>query len=161
MIDENTTATTAEICLVVGFTKQRLGQLESQGVVTRAGRDAWPLASTVRALITDARARSDAHSASRARLDDLRASREKLKLLKECREVVYTREFDEFGLAVYAAHVRHYGPLAARIGGRDLAVRQRAEKELMAAQQGLSDELKRLGEAIKDGESRNVSLPKI
>jgi hypothetical protein len=115
------------------------------------GRDAWPLVATMNSLLTDARQRSDAHSAARARLDDLRASREKLRLMKECREVCYTKEFDEFGLAVYAAHVRHYGPLAARIGGRDLAVRQRAEKELMAAQQGLSDELKRLGGAIKEG----------
>jgi hypothetical protein len=151
MIDENTTATTAEICLVAGFTKQRLGQLESQGVVTRSGRDQWPLAATVRAILSDARARSDAHSGARARLDDLKAQRAKLRLMKECREVCRVSEFEDFCLAVYGAHVKHYGPLAARIGGRDLALRKLAEKELGDAQQGLSDEMKRLGEAIKEG----------
>ena len=72
--------------------------------------------------------------------------------MKECGEVCRAAEFDEFGLAVYAAHVRHYGPLAARIGGRDLAVRQIApRRNWWIAQQGLSDELKRLGEALKEG----------
>jgi hypothetical protein len=151
MIDDTTTATTNEICRLSAITKQHLGRLEANGIVRRSGRDQWPLVATMNSLLTDARQRSDAHSASRARLDDLRASREKLRLMKECREVVYVKEFDEFSLAVYGAHVTHYGPLAARIGGRDLAVRQRAEKELMAAQQGLSDELKRLGDGIKAG----------
>jgi hypothetical protein len=153
MIDDTTTATTNEICKLAAITKQHLGRLEANGIVRRLGRDAWPLVATMNSLLTDARQRSDAHSQARARLDDLKAQREKLKLMKECREVCRVSEFEEFCLSVYGAHVKHYGSLAARIGGRDLAVRRLAQKELDIAQQGLSDEMMRLGEALKEGKS--------
>jgi hypothetical protein len=118
----------------------------------RLGPNKWPLVATIKALFADARRRSSEYSEAKARFERLKAERERLKLMKEGGEVCYTRELDEFGLAVYAAHVKFYGPLAARIGGRDLALRRLAQKELDIAQQGLSDEMKRLGDAIKDKE---------
>ena len=148
MIDEQTTATTTEICLLAGFTKQRLGQLESQGVVTRSGRDRWPLVATVRALLTDARARSDAHSQARARLDNLKAQREKLRLMKECREVCYVSEFKELTDQVAFSVLNRLSPLPAQIGGRDLKLRQLVDAKLRDAQNLMSEDMLKLSEQL-------------
>jgi hypothetical protein len=151
MIDEQTTGTTAEICLLAGFTKQRLGQLESQGVVTRSGRDQWLLPATIRALIADARARADAHSASRARLDDLRASREKLKLMKESGEVCYMSEFIEAGDNLVYVVQNRLAPLPAQIGGRDVKLRQLVDAKLRDAQNLMSADMRKLADELDKG----------
>jgi hypothetical protein len=68
MIDDKTIATTAEICSLVGFTKQRLGGLERDAVVQRVGRDAWPLVATIRKLFEHAKAQRSAQSEARSKL---------------------------------------------------------------------------------------------
>jgi hypothetical protein len=146
-----TEITSAELQQLSGYAKASITELEQAGVIKRLGKNSWPLGAVTQ-LIYHLRERGRRSADDdRTRFEKSRADRERLKLMKECGEVCRTAEFDEFGLAVYAAHVRHYGPLAARIGGRDLALRKIAEKELGIAQQGLSDELKRLGEALKEG----------
>jgi hypothetical protein len=162
MIDEQTTASTNEICLMAGFTKQRLGQLESQGVVTHAGRDAWPLAATMRSLLSDARARSDAHSASRARLDDLRAAREKLKLMKESGEVCYMHEFMEAGDQLVYVVQNRLAPVPGQVGGRDLTLRKLVEDKLRAAQNLMSEDMLKLANELDKGTgkaSRRGTIP--
>ena len=106
------------------------------------GRDA------TRALIEDARARSEAHSSARSKLEQLKAAREELRLKKECNEVVYRREFDQLVDAVAFAVLKHDPPLPSRIGGRDLELRRRCEIEVRIAQQGLSDEMKRMADNL-------------
>jgi phage terminase Nu1 subunit (DNA packaging protein) len=150
MIDEQTTATTTEICLLAGFTKQRLGKLESQGIVTRLGRDQWPLATTMRALLSDARERSEAHSAARAELDKLRTAREQLKLKKECSEVVYLHEFQTAIDAVAFSVLQRLAPLASRIGKQDLALRRLVEGEVRAAQALMSSDMKAQADALEN-----------
>jgi hypothetical protein len=150
MIDEQTTATTREVCLLAGFTKQRLGKLESQGVVTRIGRDAWPLATTMRAIFSDARERSEAHSAAKVHLDKLRAAREELRLKKECNAVVKLSDFQEGIDAMAYVVLKHLAPLPSRLGGRDLAERKRVDAELRIAQQGMSDELKAMAQKMEE-----------
>jgi hypothetical protein len=118
MIDDQTTATTAEICLLAGFSKQRLGKLEDAGIVKRTSKDQWPLAATMQELLKDARERSDAHGAARAKLDSLRAQREGLKLQRECNDLVRLSEFKTAIDAVAFCVLKHLDPLPSRIGGR-------------------------------------------
>ena len=148
MIDAKTEVSTRELCEIADLTKGRLSQLENAGIIKRSGRDRWRLVETTRALIEDARARSEAHSAARSKLEQLRAAREELRLKKECNEVVYRREFDQLVDAVAFAVLKHYSPLPSRIGGRDLELRRRCEIEVRIAQQGLSDEMKRMADNL-------------
>lgn len=150
MVDDQTTATTAEICLLAGFSKQHLGKLEAGGIVKRTAKDQWPLAATVRALIGDANARAAAHSASRARLDDLRAQREQLKLQRECFALVKRSDFEEGIDAMAHVVLKHLSPLPARLGGRNLAERKRVDAELRIAQRGMSDELKLMAQKMEE-----------
>jgi hypothetical protein len=148
MIDAKTEVSTRELCEIADLTKGRLSQLENAGIIKRSGRDRWSLVETTRALIEDARARSEAHSAARSKLEQLKAAREELRLKKECNEVVYRREFDQLVDAVAFAVLKHYSPLPSRIGGRDLELRRRCEIEVRIAQQGLSDEMKRMADNL-------------
>ena len=148
MIDAKTEVSTRELCEIADLTKGRLSQLENVGIIRRSGRDRWRLVETTRALIEDARARSEAHSAARSKLEQLKAAREELRLKKECNEVVYRREFDQLVDAVAFAVLKHYSPLPSRIGGRDLELRRRCEIEVRIAQQGLSDEMKRMADNL-------------
>lgn len=150
MIDEQTTATTAEVCLLAGFTKQRLGALEGQGIVTRLGRDQWALAATMRAILTDARARSEAHSAARARLDQVKIEREQLRLAREAGTLVRLSEFSEAIDGVAYCVLKHLAPLPSRLGGRDLVARKRVEAELRIAQQGMSDEMAQMAAKLAE-----------
>ena len=149
MIDEQTTASTAEICLLAGFTKQRLGKLESQGIVTRRGRDQWPLAATMRALLADARVRSEAHSATRAKLDELRAQREQLRIQRESHDLVRLADFTAAITAVAGAVLKHLSPLSAQIAGRDVALGRRVDDHVRRAQQGISDDLGALADQME------------
>ena len=148
MIDAKTEVSTRELCEIADLTKGRLSQLENAGIIRRSGRDRWRLVETTRALIEDARARSEVHSAARSKLEQLKAAREELRLKKECNEVVYRREFDQLVDAVAFAVLKHYSPLPSRIGGRDLELRRRCEIEVRIAQQGLSDEMKRMADNL-------------
>ena len=148
MIDAKTEVSTRELCEIADLTKGRLSQLENAGIIKRSGRDRWRLVETTRALIEDTRARSEAHSAARSKLEQLKAAREELRLKKECNEVVYRREFDQLVDAVAFAVLKHYSPLPSRIGGRDLELRRRCEIEVRIAQQGLSDEMKRMADNL-------------
>jgi phage terminase Nu1 subunit (DNA packaging protein) len=85
MIDAKTEVSTRELCEIADLTKGRLSQLENAGIIKRSGRDRWRLVETTRALIEDARARSEAHSAARSKLEQLKAAREELRLKKEQR----------------------------------------------------------------------------
>jgi hypothetical protein len=150
MIDEKTTATTAEICLLAGFTKQRLGQLESQGVVTRDARDQWLLAATMKALLSDARERSDAHSAAKTKLEQLKAASLELRLKKECHELVYRSELQQANDALVFSVLNRLAPLPAKIGGRDLTLRRRVEEELRIAQNLMSSDMLAQAEALEN-----------
>jgi hypothetical protein len=147
-----TTITSEQLRQLTGYSKAQLVELEQSGLIWRDAKNTWPIEAVTR-IVARLRERgrrpaNDEHS----RFEKARADRERLKLMKEVREVCYVREFAEFVDAVYAAHVKHYGPVASRIGGRDLALRRLAEQELAVAQQGLSDEMKRLGDALAEGD---------
>ena len=150
MIDDKTTATTAEICLLAGFSKQHLGKLERAGIVKRAVKDQWPLAATMRALIEDANARAAAHSASRAKLDDLRAKREALKLQRECHDLVRRSEFETAIDFTAFTVLRHLDPVPARLAGRDLTLRRRCEAELRTARAGMAKDMRTQADSLKD-----------
>jgi hypothetical protein len=130
--------------------REQISRLEKQGVIERLPDGGFDLdASRVKYLrhLRERRPTGD----HRKSFEQSRAAREKLKLMRESREVCYVHEFAEFVDAVGAAHFKHYGPVASRIGGTDLALRRRAEQELRTAQQGLSDEMKRLGSELAGG----------
>jgi hypothetical protein len=149
------TISTEELRLLTKYAKASITELEQAGVIKRDGPNAWPLPDTLAKLVTylRERVRRTAVSDDKRTWEKARAAREKLRLMKESREVCFVKEFMEFVDAVYGAHVKHYGPVAARIGQRDVALRRLAEKELAVAQQGLSNEMKRLGKALEDGEA--------
>jgi hypothetical protein len=83
MIDENVEVSAAEICLLSGYVKSRLGQLESIGIIKRSRKDCWPLAATMRALIEHARARSAAYSEAKGRIEVARAKALELRIARE------------------------------------------------------------------------------
>jgi hypothetical protein len=102
----------------------------------------------MRALLADARGKSDAHSAARARLESVRAQREELRLKREAHELCRTAEFDTAVDFIAGSYLRHYGAVPARFFPHDLMARRRLEDELRIAQTGVADDCQRQSESL-------------
>src|SRR5215207_11279176 len=89
-MDTDTTATTAQLSELTGFTKQYLHTLEQEGVVSRIGRDQWLLAPTIRSLIAHLRSenRRGQRGLANARLADMKAQALAVRLQRETNELV-------------------------------------------------------------------------
>jgi hypothetical protein len=127
MIDDSTIATTAEILLLADFSKQRLSQLEQAGVVKRAAKDSWPLATTIKALFADARQRSQEYSEANAKLENLKVAREKLKLAKESRDVVPASDIETLLIFFTGRLLPFLSAFPIHVAGPDLALRRKVE----------------------------------
>ena len=143
-----TTITSEELRRLTSYSKAQLVELEQAGIIERAAKNTWSI-GTVTKIVARLRERGRRPvDDDRARFEAARAAREELRLKKECNEVVYRREFDQLVDAVAFAVLKHYSPLPSRIGGRDLELRRRCEIEVRIAQQGLSDEMKRMADNL-------------
>ena len=69
---------------------------------------------------------------------------------RECHDLVKRSDFEEASDAVAYVVLKHLAPLPSRLGGRDLAERKRVEAEVRIAQQGMSDEIKAMGEKMAE-----------
>jgi hypothetical protein len=147
-----TIATATALAAHLFCSREAITRLEKQHVLERLPAGGYDLDDCRRRVLEHLRQRKPSGE-HRKSFEQSRAARERLKLMKETREVCYTREFAEFTDAVAAAHFKHYGPVSSRIGGTDLTLRRRAEQELRTAQQGLSDEMKRLADELAEGKA--------
>ena len=139
MIDNSTTATTAEILLLIDLSKQRLSQLEQAEIIRRIDKDKWPLVATIKALLADARRRSSEFSEAKARLERIKADRERLKLMRETKEVVPASDLTAFIDFMAGTILPVLGALPARLSGRDRELHRRAQRVVIEAQQQISD----------------------
>jgi hypothetical protein len=95
------TITSEELRRLTNYSKAQLVELEQGGIIERAAKNTWPI-ETVTKIVARLRERGQRPvDDDCSRFEASRAAREKLKLMKEAGEVCYTREFDEFALAVY------------------------------------------------------------
>jgi hypothetical protein len=158
MITAETVATSGEICALVGFSKQRLGALERDGVIRRSGQNAWPLVETIGKLFEHARAQRSAISESRARFEAARAKREEQRAEREANRAQRKRD-DEFDLAwrtCWYVLVSKLVAVPARCS-RDAAVRATIERELDVARNEVCNEFERQSEALaQTGEAAPV-----
>jgi hypothetical protein len=145
--DQETTATTAQICALAGFTQQRLAALEREGIVHRVGRSQWPLVKTINQIFEHLRARRDAVDQSRAQWQQARLERERLRVEREAHNLVPMTEFDDAWTFVV-------GTLTAKLAGvpsrcsRDLALRRVIEQEINQARHEACDEYERHAAAL-------------
>jgi len=156
IFDDSTMASTADICRLAGFTKQRLSALEHEGVVRRAGRGEWPLVATLNALFENLRTQRDAVSDTRREWEKVKVERERLRIDRERHEVVDRGEFT-------AAWTICWGIVVAKLVGvparctRDLQMRQTIGHELNLARHEACDEFERQAEALEtSGEAAAV-----
>jgi hypothetical protein len=159
MITAETVATSAEICALAGFSKQRLGALEREGVIRRSGSNCWPLLETIGKLFEHARAQRSAISESRARWEAARAKREEQRAEREANRAQRKRD-EEFDLAwrtCWHIVVAKLTAVPARCS-RDLQMRQTIEREIDTARSEASDEFERQSESLaQSGEAAAVS----
>jgi len=142
MIDEKTTASTAEICLLAALTPQRLSQVEREGVVQRAGRDEWPLVATVRRLFDDARSRRTA-SAARLRWEEARAEMEQLKVQQRRGELCRLEDAAALLEETLGSLMSDLDALPARFT-RDLSERRRLDALIVEARNNWARRLREL-----------------
>jgi hypothetical protein len=149
MITAETVATSAEICALCAFSKQRLGALEREGIVRRSGQNAWPLVETIGKLFEHARAQRSAISEARARWEAARAKREEQRAEREASRAQRKRdeEFDLAWKACWHILVSKLVAVPARCS-RDGAVRGVIERELDVARHEACDEFERQSEAL-------------
>jgi hypothetical protein len=134
-IDNKTTCTTKQIALLTGLSKQRLGQLEGEGAVARIDRDAWPLVATVKAVLAHANraTRAKALADQELRVMTARADAAELRLQQQRNELVRPDVVRAEILSELGPFFDDLSGAPARIGGRDLEIRRRAETVLVEA----------------------------
>ena len=151
MIDDSTAATSAEVCALAGFTKQRLGALERDGIVQRNGRDSWPLVTTIRKIFEDMRAKRNEASAADARWRNARARDQEIKTAQRLGKLVDVDEI-YFAMETLAGLVRsEHVSLAARCT-RDLALRRAIDLEVNAMDTRIADKLEALAKRLSPRE---------
>jgi len=145
----NTTVSTAEICDLTGFTKQYLHALEHDGVVSRIGRDQWPLAPTIRSLIAHLRSenRRGQRGVANARLADMKAQALAVRLQRETNELVSYDQVQEALDMVLGTLITGLMSVPARCT-RDVGLRRIIETEIDAARLAACAEYKRHAEAL-------------
>jgi hypothetical protein len=157
-IDDATTASTAELCLLLGCTKGHIAHLARDGVIAQTDRNEWPLAKTVRAIVEHMKAQRSAISESRARWEAARAKREEQRAEREANRAQRKRD-EEFDLAwktCWHILVSKLVAVPARCS-RDAVVRATIERELDAARNEVCNEFERQSEALaQTGEAAPV-----
>jgi hypothetical protein len=148
MITPETTATSTEICALAGFSPQRLGVLEREGVIRRSGPNRWPLVETISKLFEHLRSQRKAVSASRARWEQAKAKREELRIQRESNELVRRDEFAAAWQICNGILNRHLHGVASRCT-RDIALRQVIEDELAKAVNAGCDEFEKQAASLE------------
>jgi hypothetical protein len=158
-IDQTTECTTAELRAIVDLTPGRLSQLESAGVIKRLDKDRWPLVATVRALLTEARARTVGLSEARVRLEHARAKAMELRTAREAGELAPTQEWFDGMKLVTGKIVAALVGLPARYT-RDLGERSRLDGMISQLRTDVADwieaEAASLEEAAKKSARRRA-----
>jgi hypothetical protein len=93
--DDSTLASTAQICELANFSRQRLNALQAEGIVRPTGRGEWPLVATLNALFEHLRTQRNAVSDTRREWERVKVERERLRIDRERHEVVDRSEFDD------------------------------------------------------------------
>ncbi|MBY0362986.1 MAG: hypothetical protein K2X45_13865 [Phreatobacter sp.] len=121
----------ATFAALLNLTDRRVRQLVAAGLVQQSGRGQIALATSVQAIIADAREAREAAplTVARARLADARARRAELDNLRADRELMDVAEAVALFQELAGVVVAGLSALPARIGGRDIGLRHRVEKE--------------------------------
>jgi len=148
-MDADTTATTAQLSELTGFSKQYLHTLEQERVVSRIGRDQWLLAPTIRSLIAHLRSenRRGQRGVANARLADMKAQALAVRLQRETNELVPFDQVQEALDMVLGTLITGLMSVPARCT-RDVGLRRIIETEIDAARLAACAEYKRHAEAL-------------
>lgn len=152
MIDINTEVSTTELCALADLSKQRISQLEGAGIIRRNAKDTWPLQATMRALFTDARARSAAHSEAKGRMEIARAKALELKVAREEGKVAPLQEWFDSLTTIIGKVVVALDAFAPRLS-RNVEERRRVDDLIRELRTNVADwlaaEATRLEEVAK------------
>ncbi|WP_334359211.1 MULTISPECIES: hypothetical protein [unclassified Bradyrhizobium] len=155
----NATASTAEICQLTGFTKQYLHALEQDGIVSRIGRDQWPLAPTIRSVITHLRSenRRGQRGVADARLADMKTQALAVRLQRETNDLVPYSQVQEALDLILGTLVTGLMSVPARCT-RDVGLRRIIETEIDAARLAACAEYRRHADSLrKTGKAAGLS----
>jgi phage terminase Nu1 subunit (DNA packaging protein) len=151
MIDPTLTATTAEMVAATGLSASYLGRLERDGIVSRNGRDDWPLVKSVNAIIGYLRRENRKSGRTEADLRLIKAKARSIEL-RNAKDEHQLVEMEE----VVAVIDRVIGLMVSRLAGlparctRDVELRRTIEEEINAARQAVADECAKQAASLDD-----------
>lgn len=147
--NHTTIATATALAAHLFCSREAITRLQKQHILERLPAGGYDLDDCRRRVLEHLRQRKPAGE-DRRRFERARAEREELRIRRECHDLVKLSDFMEGIDAVAYVVLKHLAPLPSRLGGRDLAERKRVEAEVRIAQQGMSDEIKAMGEKMAE-----------
>jgi hypothetical protein len=144
-----TVATATALAAHLFCSREAITRFEKQHILERLPDGGYDLDDCRRRVLEHLRQRKPVGE-DRRRFERARAEREELRIRRECHDLVKRSDFEEGIDAVAYVVLKHLAPLPSRLGGRDLAERKRVEAEVRIAQQGMSDEIKAMGEKMAE-----------
>jgi hypothetical protein len=154
--DDSTLASTAQICQLAHFSRQRLNALQAEGIVQPVGRGEWPLVATLNALFEHLRTQRDTVSDTRREWEKVKVERERLRVARESHEVINRSEFDDAWKICWGILTSRLANVAPRIT-RDLALRATIGRALGELRNEVSNEFEKQAAALEtSGEAAPV-----
>lgn len=116
---------------LIGVSPRRIQQRIAEGVIKAAGRGEVELGASIRALLADAREAREAAplTEARAKVAQARARQLDLQNMREDRRVIDVEEARALFQELAGLFVSGLSSLPARIGGKDIGLRRRIERE--------------------------------
>jgi len=115
-----------------------------EGIIRRVARGTWPLAETIQALLANARRKSQQHTDAKLELERLKSEREQLRLDKEKGTLIERQRVEDHAKQWAGVVLTELTAPPLKIGGRDLALRRLAEKQVNEARDRIADALREL-----------------
>lgn len=130
---------------LLGVTDRRCRQLADEGLVLMAGRGSVRLAESLRRIIENARdsRAGEGLTAARARVAEAKARAQEIANHRADRQLVDVDEAHALMAELAGLLVAGLEALPARIGGRDIGLRRRVEKECDAVRRQVVEKFER------------------
>jgi len=130
---------------LLGVTARRCRQLAGEGLIVAAGRGKVQLAESLRRIIAHARESRETAplTEARAKVAQARARQLELQNMREDRRVIDVDEAQALMSELAGLFVSGLSSLPARVGGKDVGLRRRVEKECDAIRAAVVEKFER------------------
>lgn len=140
------TCTSEELRELTNYSKAAIIALEQAGVIKRSATNEWPLPDTLVALMKHLRERKSPASDGRIKWENARARREEMKAQREAGNSIPLSTFKTLVDQCAFTSLKWLDAIPARLAGRDLQLRRKAQEVVNWARAGMSSDMHKLGE---------------